>query len=215
MLASLLVAASLLALARAQALTINTPVPPPVSCEPTLLQWSGGTGALVNADDPSDIIIPFGELSNNSITWFVKEPVGERLLLTIRDQSGQTQNSAPFEVTGGGPNCLASSSSSGSASGSGSSTSARSTSATGSTTKATSTSTSISITTTTAASSTPATTTAPASSTKPSSAASSAPSSSASPSGPVSTSSTGGALPTGVPAAAALAALGAVAAALL
>ncbi|KAJ7098620.1 hypothetical protein B0H15DRAFT_821553 [Mycena belliarum] len=207
--ASLLAVSSFLTLVNAQALIINTPIPAPVSCEPTLLSWGGGTGpyfiVLVNGNDPTQNLVNFGELSNTSITWFVKEPAGTPLLLTIRDQTGATQSSAPFSVAAGGPTtCLNGGSSSSSPPGS-SSSSAGSVS----TSKTTAT------TATTAASTKSTTTSPPTSSTSAPSTSSGSRSAASSAASAASSSTRGGALPTSVPAAAALGAFGAVLAALL
>ncbi|KAJ6536680.1 hypothetical protein DFH09DRAFT_1369257 [Mycena vulgaris] len=222
--ASLLVVASFLAAATAQtALVINTPGPtPPVTCEPTQLTFGGGTPpyfiVLVDGDDLSNIIIAFGQFSNTSFTWNVREPADENLILTIRDQTGQLQNSAKFTIgEGGSTDCLTTSSSASTGS-STRSASASSTSVSVSTTRSVSVSVS---TTTTSTSTTPAPTvssSAPvsvSSVTKP--ASSSAPVSFSAPvsSAPSSSAPASGAMPTGVPAAAAAAAIGAVFAALL
>ncbi|KAJ7118591.1 hypothetical protein C8R43DRAFT_96162 [Mycena crocata] len=207
--APLLVVASFLGSVVGQALTINTPTPAPVVCQPTLITWGGGTPpyfiVIVDGDDHTNVLVNFGELSNTSITWTVKEPVGQNLLLTIKDQTGLSQSSATFLVAAGGSTACLTASSSGSAPASGSTSASASGSVTPSST----------VSTTSAASTTAASTTPSASSTRP---ASSTPASSAASSSapPASSTPSGGAAPTGVPvAAAAAAAIGAVFAALL
>ncbi|KAJ6615587.1 hypothetical protein B0H10DRAFT_2220236 [Mycena sp. CBHHK59/15] len=210
-------------------LTINTPNQP-IVCEPALLTWSGGTPPYIvvrilscldcSMHDPTNLILQsidngddhtqqfnsFPGLTNTSLTWIVNQPVGQNLILFIRDNTGLQQNSAAFPVLAGGPtSCLTSSSSSGSSSVA-TSTSGTSSSV-GSTSKSASTSTTPVVTSTSA---TPST-----SVTKPASSAS-APSVSASGSPAPSSSAPNAAGPTGVPrGAAAAAALGAVFAALI
>ncbi|KAJ7094397.1 hypothetical protein C8R44DRAFT_890426 [Mycena epipterygia] len=232
--ATLLVLASFLGGAVAQNLVINTPTPAPVSCEPTLLTWGGGSPpyiimlfilsnpvskypySVVDSDDPTQTLVNFGSLSNTSLTWTVTEPVGQHCLLTIKDNTGFGETSAPFTILGGGPtNCLGVSSSS-SVSGSSTTPSKSSSNSASSTVPvSTSTTTSVSVVASTTPTSTKPLSTAPSvtpSSTKPAS------TSSGSGSPTISTSpspTSNAARSTGVAGAAAAAAIGAVFAALL
>ncbi|KAK7062312.1 hypothetical protein R3P38DRAFT_2834649 [Favolaschia claudopus] len=211
--APLLVLASFLGVVVAQdPLTIFTPPTPPVICQPTLLTWRGGSPPYIvsvfNSDEASTIV-SFPDLTNTSITWHVTTAAGTNVLLTIKDTTGLTQNSSPLVVGAGSTSCLTSASRPAGSSTSGSKPAGSSTSSGTKTTTVTSTST-----TTTAVNS--ASLTAP-----PSSQSSSAPAvgsnlaSSASQSAPSTSPSTGAAAPENVPLAAAVAALGAVFAALL
>ncbi|KAJ7937030.1 hypothetical protein B0H13DRAFT_1943948 [Mycena leptocephala] len=191
-------------------LMIITPVPAPVTCEPTLISWSGGVEpyfiSIVDADDQTSILVNFGTLSNTSLTWETNLPAGTNCLLTIKDSTGAPQNSAPFTITAGPTDCFSSSSGSFSASSTKQSS--------GSTKPVSTTSSKVSSTTPV---STPASTTPTPTSTKPvSSPPVSSTSGSASVSAPsTSASQTGAAHATSVPAAAAAAALGLLFAALL
>ncbi|KAK7013125.1 hypothetical protein R3P38DRAFT_3008738 [Favolaschia claudopus] len=207
--APLLVLASFLGVVVAQdPLTIFTPPTYlcAVICQPTLLTWRGGSRTVFNSDEASTIV-SFPDLTNTSITWHVTTAAGTNVLLTIKDSTGLTQNSSPLVVGAGSTSCLNSSSRPAGSSTSGSK--PASTSSGTKTTTVTSTST-----TTTAVNS--ASLTAP-----PSSQSSSAPAvgsnsaSSVSQSAPSTSPSTGAAAPKNVPLAAAVAALGAVFAALL
>ncbi|KAJ7213089.1 hypothetical protein GGX14DRAFT_620134 [Mycena pura] len=241
----LLVVASFLAVAFGQGnLVINTPAPPD-HCEPTLLTWSGGTPpyflnylcvwgsaqlvpSVADGNDPTKILESFPTLTSLSITWNVTELVGQACLLVLKDSTGLTQTSAVITVQPGTTTCDASSSSSHHTS------TATSTSGTKVGTSAAKSSASKSAPSSSAAKKTSATTVV-TSSTKPSASAptvsgsgsgglssiasSTAPGSPV-PSNPVSalpspSSSSSGAGPTGVPAAAAAAAIGAVFAALI
>ncbi|KAJ6560247.1 hypothetical protein B0H19DRAFT_1260876 [Mycena capillaripes] len=211
--APLLVCASFAAVAFGQ-LMINTPVPTPVECQPTLLSWSGGTppyiitcAFLADANNQGNTLISFGtDITNTSLTWNTALPAGQACVLFIKDSTGQPQNSGLFTIQAGSDSCLNSASSPPASSGV--------VGPTGSSVASTPPVTTPSTTPTTTPATTPATTpsTKPSttgSSTKPVSSSGSGVQSSAPPS-----SSTGAARATGVPAAAAAAALGAVFAAL-
>ncbi|KAF7305704.1 hypothetical protein HMN09_00723600 [Mycena chlorophos] len=168
-----LVLAAFFAAASAQ-LTINTPNnPAPSTCEPSLITWSGGTPpyfvvrfsslpsppfiaahespcrtsrSVVDGNDQTNVLVNFGQLSNNSITWNVVEPAGTLCLLTIKDSTGAAQTSATFTVTAGvSTSCLTGGSSTtggsttGSATGSTTGTTTSTTATTGTTTKGTTT----------------------------------------------------------------------------
>ncbi|KAJ6460755.1 hypothetical protein C8R47DRAFT_1327628 [Mycena vitilis] len=216
--APLLVVASFAGVALSQ-LTIITPSAP-VECQPTLITWSGGTPpyfltcvTFVNdADDQATILVNFGTLSNNSLTWTINQPAGTNCQLFIKDSTGAPQNSAPFSVSAGSTSCLGGGSSSGGSAPS--SSGSVGASAPASSSKASSTPPVSTPATSTPATSTPVST--PGASTTPASASSTKPASSAasvSGSSP-SASPTNAALGSSVPAAAAAAALGVVFAAL-
>ncbi|KAJ7265422.1 hypothetical protein B0H12DRAFT_1100696 [Mycena haematopus] len=213
--ASLLVLASSVGVAVAQtALEIFTPPQPPVQCQPTLITWQGGVPPYIvsvidNSVDPTTPIVTFTGLTNTSITWVDTAPPGDILLFTIKDSTGAPQNSSPMTVPPGGSNsCLTPSSGLTGPSGSSGVIVSKSTSAPVSTSHTTSAPLSVPPTST-------ASTSVPVSSTKPPS-SSVAPSSTGSASGSASsTAPTNAAAHQDVPAAAFVAALGAVFAFLL
>ncbi|KAJ7167766.1 hypothetical protein C8R46DRAFT_1094072 [Mycena filopes] len=204
---TLVILGSFVAVALGQGLIINTPTPPPVQCQPTLLSWGGGVPpyfiSIVDPDDKTDILVDFGQLTNTSLTWVDLLPAGTNMLLTIKDSTGAPQSSAPFSVgTGGSDTCLGGTNSASSTPASSGSKGASSTAS------APPKSTSSTPVVSTPAVSTPSSTKPAATSSAPASGSGSASGSAPAPS------QTGSALTNRVPAAAAAAALGAVFAAL-
>jgi hypothetical protein len=114
---SVLFLAALALGAAAQDLTINTPtvggVAGAAECQPLLLGWSGGTPPYIVTVDTQPAgathVVEFDNQSSTSVTWpNVNATVGTQLLLTIKDTTGLSKNSAPFPVTAGsGDGCLA------------------------------------------------------------------------------------------------------------
>ncbi|KAJ7755798.1 hypothetical protein B0H16DRAFT_1491393 [Mycena metata] len=194
------------------ALIINTPIPAPVQCQPTLLTWGGGQEpyfiSIVDPNDKTTTLVDFGQLSNTSLTWVDLLPAGTDMLLTIKDNTGLSQSSAAFTVgTGGSASCLTTTSSSGSQSGS----------STGSAPKSTSTSTTVVSTTTTSTAVTTPVTSPSATSTSPKASSTAtllSHSGSASASAPGTSQTPSGSGANSIPAAAAAAVVGAVFAAL-
>ncbi|KAI5122311.1 hypothetical protein M0805_002387 [Coniferiporia weirii] len=82
----------------AQTLMINTPQNV-VECQPILLTWAGGSGPY---------FITFNNVTGTSLTWLVNQPAGTSLGLTIRDQTGTTEESASFQVQDGTTGCISS-----------------------------------------------------------------------------------------------------------
>ncbi|KAF9533774.1 Endonuclease/exonuclease/phosphatase [Crepidotus variabilis] len=94
-----------------------------VVCQPLLLQWQGGQCDVVPGGDPSGTaLIDFGKQTGNQLTWTVNVTTGTSIVLTIKDQTGTTAQSAPFSPTGTDTSCIGNGGgSSGGSSGSGSS----------------------------------------------------------------------------------------------
>ncbi|KAF5381958.1 hypothetical protein D9615_004358 [Tricholomella constricta] len=143
-------------------LTINTPSNP-VVCQPLLLTWSGGTPPyflvrisaqffhtksntcgfiIIEPNAPS--LHDFGQVEGNSLTWTVNIAAGTSIGLTLRDSTGTTAQSAPFNINAGGdtscvgkdPSTSTGPTTAGNTSGSGTSTAPTSTSAPTTTTPA-------------------------------------------------------------------------------
>ncbi|EGN99258.1 hypothetical protein SERLA73DRAFT_137520 [Serpula lacrymans var. lacrymans S7.3] len=107
---SLVSVALLVAGAVAQSFTINTPANV-VECQPTLLQWSGGTGPyylsiLPGSSPGSAALEDLGQQSGTSVTWTCNIAAGTSIGLTLRDSTGATAQSAPFTVNPGSSSCL-------------------------------------------------------------------------------------------------------------
>ncbi|CAK5284662.1 unnamed protein product [Mycena citricolor] len=107
----------LLASAQTTGPTINTPVaggkPGAAQCEPLLIQWTGGAPPYfmsVENTDTASTVVSFNNVNALQETWMVNVPTGTNLLLTVKDSSGTTGSSAPFQVVpGAGDSCLTSS----------------------------------------------------------------------------------------------------------
>lgn len=85
--------------------TINTPANV-VECQPTLLQWSGGTAPyflsiLPGATPNGAAVENLGQQNSTSVTWVCNIQSGTSLGLTLRDSTGLTAQSAPFTVNPG------------------------------------------------------------------------------------------------------------------
>ncbi|KAF7327817.1 hypothetical protein MKEN_00361500 [Mycena kentingensis (nom. inval.)] len=126
---SALFLAALVAAAAAQ-LQINTPVPGASQCEPQLVSWSGGTPPLLHRESSSPVeltsphvllssrtvqnnpisgtaVKDFGQQTGNSLTWTVDLPLGQSVILQVKDSTGASQTSAPFNIIAGqGDSCL-------------------------------------------------------------------------------------------------------------
>ncbi|PCH42419.1 hypothetical protein WOLCODRAFT_152448 [Wolfiporia cocos MD-104 SS10] len=174
-------------------LTIDTPSD--VSeCVPTQFTWSGGVApyylgrlsltqqyaialeflqSIEPGSDPSGTPLQqYGPLSGTSLTWSTNITANTQVSLTIKDSTGATDQSAPFEIGTGSTSCLSASagssstaagtsSSSAAASSSASSTSSASDSSSGSSTSAASSSASSGASTSASGSSSAATSTSP------------------------------------------------------
>ncbi|KAJ7248518.1 hypothetical protein C8J57DRAFT_719297 [Mycena rebaudengoi] len=115
--ASLLVLGSFIGATVAQ-LTIITPQNP-VVCQPSLITWGGGQRTpllhrtAVNNDDRTQTFENFGSpIDGTSVTWNIRVPAGTNVLLTMKDNTGATQTSAPFPILPGNADCLNSANSS-------------------------------------------------------------------------------------------------------
>ncbi|KAI0078794.1 hypothetical protein K474DRAFT_1659972 [Panus rudis PR-1116 ss-1] len=102
---SLAVLAVMAASAAAQGPMINTPEGV-IVCQPLLLTWSGGTPpyflSILPGGQPSAAPLEqFTDLQTTSFTWKVDQPAGTSLGLTIRDSTGASGQSAPFDVHSG------------------------------------------------------------------------------------------------------------------
>ncbi|KAJ7903514.1 hypothetical protein B0H14DRAFT_3421724 [Mycena olivaceomarginata] len=80
-----------LVIGAAAQLTINTPFPDPAECASLLLSWGGGTP-------------PYFLQTGTQLTWKVNQAVGTVLILAVKDDTGQTSNSASFTVASGSSN---------------------------------------------------------------------------------------------------------------
>ncbi|EJD06593.1 uncharacterized protein FOMMEDRAFT_165350 [Fomitiporia mediterranea MF3/22] len=86
----------------AQQLHIDTPSNV-VQCLPQLLTWGGGTGpwfvsVLPGGQPGAAALIDFGQQSGTQLTWVVNIAAGTSIGLTVRDQTGATAESAPFNI---------------------------------------------------------------------------------------------------------------------
>ncbi|KAH7915611.1 hypothetical protein BJ138DRAFT_1097709 [Hygrophoropsis aurantiaca] len=93
----------------AQSFTINTPANV-VECQPTLLQWSGGTApyylSILPGSAPTAAALEdLGQQNGTSVTWVANLPAGESIGLTLRDSTGATAQSAPFTINPGSTTC--------------------------------------------------------------------------------------------------------------
>ncbi|KAJ7364053.1 hypothetical protein DFH08DRAFT_265187 [Mycena albidolilacea] len=109
-----------LVIGAAAQLTINTPFPGPAECASLLLSWEGGTRASLsptvgelsqvtllspvlpcNVEDLAlNPIISFPQQTGTQLTWTVNQAV-------VRDDTGQTSDSASFTVASGSDECIA------------------------------------------------------------------------------------------------------------
>ncbi|KAF9790865.1 hypothetical protein BJ322DRAFT_414347 [Thelephora terrestris] len=99
------------------AIMVNTPASA-VECQPLLVTWDpqGSAGpfflSVVPGTSPSSpALFSWSNLTGTSFTWVVAEPSGTSLGLLLRDQTGNTSQSAPFTVQAGSATCLNSTSS--------------------------------------------------------------------------------------------------------
>ncbi|KAF9468076.1 hypothetical protein BDZ94DRAFT_1304813 [Collybia nuda] len=99
-LAAVLAASSALA----QQFTINTPTNV-VVCQPILLTWVGGTPPYFlrfPGNQPGAAALEdLGQQTGNQFTWLVNIAAGTSIGLSLRDNSGQTVQSAPFDINSG------------------------------------------------------------------------------------------------------------------
>ncbi|TFK75238.1 hypothetical protein BDN72DRAFT_758202 [Pluteus cervinus] len=87
--------------ALAQSFTINTPTNV-VVCQPILLSWTGGVGAIHDGNNPSAAAIEdLGPQNGTSFTWIVNVAAGTSIGLALRDSTGQSVQSASFTVNPG------------------------------------------------------------------------------------------------------------------
>ncbi|KAI6025720.1 hypothetical protein F5J12DRAFT_809975 [Pisolithus orientalis] len=92
-------------------LTINTPANV-VECEPTLITWSGGTppyflSILPGATPNGAALENLGQQNSTSVTWVANIAAGTSIGLTLRDNTGQVAQSAPFTInSGSSTSCL-------------------------------------------------------------------------------------------------------------
>ncbi|KAJ7104147.1 hypothetical protein B0H15DRAFT_808756 [Mycena belliarum] len=110
---SAILAVAFLAAAVSAQPTINTPTVSNAAaeCQPFLLSWSGGTPPWFVTIQTNPIgtsaVADFGQTSATSATWIVNATVGSSLLFQIKDSTGASASSAPFQVvTGSGDSCL-------------------------------------------------------------------------------------------------------------
>ncbi|KAH8115569.1 hypothetical protein DFH11DRAFT_1585602 [Phellopilus nigrolimitatus] len=84
-------------------LQINTPSNV-VQCLPQLITWTGSGSApyfitVMPGGQPSaSALVNFPSQSGSSLTWNVNIAAGTSIMLSIRDQTGNTAMSAPFNV---------------------------------------------------------------------------------------------------------------------
>ncbi|KAL0061932.1 hypothetical protein AAF712_011216 [Marasmius tenuissimus] len=88
-----------------EAVTINTPTNL-VTCEPTILNWSGGTPPyFLSMQDGNNFNGPaikrFDQQSTTSFTWTVSVPAGKSVAFLLRDSAGHTSITAPVSVEKG------------------------------------------------------------------------------------------------------------------
>ncbi|KAI9304199.1 hypothetical protein BJ944DRAFT_164039, partial [Cunninghamella echinulata] len=88
-----------------QQLTIKAPTNP-VECQPLLITWTGGERPYILSLHPGNepdapAIVNFGQQNGTSLTWNVNVKAGTSVGLTIRDSTGVTAQSAPFEINAG------------------------------------------------------------------------------------------------------------------
>lgn len=86
-------------------LTINTPSNV-VVCEPILLTWGGGTppyivSVLPAASPSGPAVVTFPQTSATELTWLVNQQANTMLSLSVRDNTGGSDPSAPFTVLSG------------------------------------------------------------------------------------------------------------------
>ncbi|PFH52988.1 hypothetical protein AMATHDRAFT_55886 [Amanita thiersii Skay4041] len=86
-------------------LTINTPSNP-VVCQPLLLTWSGGSPpyflSIHPGSDPNGASIQdFPQQTGTSLTWTVNIAAGTQIGLSLRDNTGNTAQSAAFTINPG------------------------------------------------------------------------------------------------------------------
>lgn len=86
-------------------LTINTPSNV-VVCQPTLIDWSGGTPpyhlSILPGNQPSaPAIEDLGDHYGTSYTWVDDLEPGTSVMLALRDSTGAVAQTAPFTINSG------------------------------------------------------------------------------------------------------------------
>jgi len=84
-----------------------------VPCQPFLLKWGGGSPPYRVSVLPSPLgsgpaVVAFPETNATELTWMVNQQPGTILVLSVADQTGGSNPSAPFTVQPGNTSCLTS-----------------------------------------------------------------------------------------------------------
>ncbi|KAF9053845.1 hypothetical protein BDZ89DRAFT_1056398 [Hymenopellis radicata] len=86
-------------------------VPSLTECQPVLITWSDGAGALITLtvhDSNGAVLKDFGQVEDTSLTWVVDVPADTAVSLEVVDSVGELAQTALVEISeGDDTSCIA------------------------------------------------------------------------------------------------------------